>query len=126
MRKIAKEQDKKYALKKRQTFKILEEQANAECEAQRTRSTPKKPRKKKIKAKLIEKLENELHDAIEWKLSQRFRIDENIWECCPPVPAKKEPEKTLGLFMVVWTGCDAQTGEKRVAYKTWEDVQTLL
>ena len=36
MRKIAKEQDKKYALKKRKTFKVLEEEAKAECAAQGT------------------------------------------------------------------------------------------
>ena len=113
-------------MKKRKTFKVLEEEAKAECAAQGTGNTPKKPRNKKIKVKLIEKLEHELRDAIEWKLSERFRIDEHIFECYPPAPVQKEPQKTQGLFMVLWKGCDAQTGEERVAFKTWEEVQTLL
>ena len=73
-----------------------------------------------------QKLEIELERAITWKLSERFKIKEGVYESFPPRPALDESYKSRNMFIVLWKGRNSLTGDRRKSYETWENVQKLI
>ena len=127
MKVINETQNKRYRFNKSKSFKKMAEEAK-ERERRGSPTAQGLPEKAGVKIILLDILLKELRRAIAWKLSERFRIskEEETYECFPQKIATKEPYKSQNMFLVIWKGFDAKTGERRKSYKPWSEVKALL